>query len=364
MCNTIKGHKAVFRVILFYIVMAMFGFGAAQSRAAPLPLQSAPPKQSFQDRIPKDLLTQDNHFLTLTLENDMFASRSDQNYTHGTRLTYFDVGMNSPAIIEALDCMLPFFAFNETTSVAYSIGQNLYTPEDIKARIPDASDRPYAGFLYGSAGFSSVNANTIDSLELTLGVIGPWSFGEEVQETVHDFVGADDPSGWDHQLENEIGAILSWQRNWPEAYAADIDDYHLRVSPHAGFSLGNIYTYGAGGVTLQLTPKRYQWQSPPMRVRPSVPGNGFFAVPDGEFAWSAFIGLDGRAFARNIFLDGNSFQGGPSVDKKTFVGDASAGISLAYGATQISYSLNWRSKEFDTQDDPSLFGAISIGYRF
>ena len=344
------------RICLFCCVMVLCACLAQTSVAQEPPSQAGQSKQSFQDRIPHDLLTQDNHFLTLTFENDMFASRSDQNYTHGTRLTYFDVGMASPDILATLDYMLPFFTFNETTSVAYSVGQNLYTPEDITLRIPDAMDRPYAGFLYGSAGFSSINANTIDSLELTL--------GEEVQETVHDFVGADDPSGWDYQLKNEIGAILSWQRSWPEAYAIDVDDFHLRVSPHTGFSLGNIYTYGAGGVTLQLTPKRYQWQSPPMRVRPSVPGNGFFAVPDGEFAWSAFVGLDGRAFARNIFLDGNSFRDGPSVDKKTFVADASAGISLAYGATQISYSLNWRSKEFEAQDDPSLFGAISIGYRF
>ncbi len=320
--------------------------------------------QSFQDKIPADLLQSDHRFLTLTLENDMFASSSDQNYTHGTRLTYFDVGMDSPDILAALDCVLPFFTFNETTSVAYSIGQNLYTPENIKTRNPDPNDRPYAGFLYGSAGFSTVNADTIDSLELTLGVIGPWSLGETVQEAVHDFVGADDPSGWAHQLDNEVGVIVSWQRNWPEIYAADFSDYHMRVSPHVGLSLGNIYTYGSSGVTLQLTPKKYQWQSPPMRVRPSIPGNGFFAVPDHHFAWSAFIGLDGRAFARNIFLDGNTWKDSASVDKKPFVGDLSGGISVAYGAAQISYSVNWRSKEFDGQDEPSLFGAVSVGYRF
>ncbi|MEC7576011.1 MAG: lipid A-modifier LpxR family protein, partial [Pseudomonadota bacterium] len=84
--------------------------------------QSVEKADNFQSRIPKDLLKDDHRFLTLTLENDMFASSNDQNYTHGTRLTYFDVGMESPDIIAALDCFLPFFTFNETTSVAYSIG--------------------------------------------------------------------------------------------------------------------------------------------------------------------------------------------------------------------------------------------------
>ena len=123
------------RVVFFHfiVVLAALASGAAYAQAQISTLE----KPSFQERIPQGLLDSDNHFLTLTLENDMFASRSDQNYTHGTRLTYFDVGMKSPDIIAALDGMLPFFTFNETTSVAYSVGQNLYTPDDITARTPN-----------------------------------------------------------------------------------------------------------------------------------------------------------------------------------------------------------------------------------
>ena len=67
---------------------------------------------------------------------------------------------------------------------------------------------------------------------------------------------------------------------------------------------------------------------------------------------------------RNIFLDGNSFKNSPSVDKKPLVHDANAGISLTFGKTQLAYTLNWRSKEFDGQDEESLFGALSIARRF
>jgi hypothetical protein len=77
-----------------------------------------------------------------------------------------------------------------------------------------------------------------------------------------------------------------------------------------------------------------------------------------------FAGIEGRAMARNIFLDGNTFTDSPSVDKKTLVYDANVGVSLTYGKTQISYTLNWRSREFFAQDKSSLFGAISIGYKF
>jgi hypothetical protein len=134
--------------------------------------------------------------------------------------------------------------------------------------------------------------------------------------------------------------------------------------PHTGLTLGNIYTYGSGGLTLQLTPKQYKWQSSPLRVRPAIPGSGFFVVPDNRFAWSLFAGMEGRAIARNIFLDGNTFDDSISVHKKYFVADANAGLSVTYGRAQISYTLNWRSEEFEGQSDDSLFGAISLGYRF
>ncbi len=259
---------------------------------------------------------------------------------------------------------MPTFDINEGTSVYYSFGQNLYTPDVITDRVPDPDDRPYAAFLYGSAGLSNITDNHEDELELTLGVIGPWALGEEVQESVHDLFGLDDPAGWDNQLENEPGIILSWQRRWPEAYFNDLDIIHFRASPHFGVSLGNVYTYAATGVTFQFTPKQYKWQSQPLRVRPALPVNGFFVVPEDKFAWSLFAGVEGRAVGRNIFLDGNTFEDSPSVDKRYFVADANAGISITYGRARVSYTVNWRSKEFHTQKDPSLFGVVSAGYRF
>jgi lipid A 3-O-deacylase len=99
-------------------------------------------------------------------------------------------------------------------------------------------------------------------------------------------------------------------------------------------------------------------------VRPAIPGNGYFYIPDNEISWSGFVGAEGRAIAHNIFLDGNTFENSPSVDKNIGVLDLNAGVTLSYGQSQISYTLNWRSKEFDDQNNDSVFGAISIGYRF
>ena len=316
------------------------------------------------EKIPAEVLQSDANFLTFTIENDKFGGDTDENYTSGVRLTYFDYSADMPCFADFLHKYVPTFEVNDTTSVYYSAGQNLYTPEDITARTPDPADRPYAAFLYGSAGLTSLTDNHVDDIEVTIGLIGPWAMGEETQKFVHDVMNARDPSGWDHQLENELGVILSWQREWPAAIAEDIGPFNFRVAPHMGATLGNVYTYGAGGVSLQLTPTRYKWQSKPLRVRPAIPGNGFFAVPERHLAWSLFAGVEGRAVGRNIFLDGNTFEDSPSVDKRHWVADANAGVSVTYGRAQISYTVNWRSREFEGQDDPSIFGAISLGYRF
>lgn len=319
---------------------------------------------TLKEQIPKDIIKQKARFITFTSENDIYGDGSDENYTNGARLTWFDYGTPPPWLAHTLDRYVPTFKINETTSTYYTIGQNLYTPEDITARTPNPQDRPYAAFLYASTGLTSLTDNHIDDIEATIGIIGPWAFGEQVQEAVHDSFNMTDPSGWDHQLENELGLILSWQRRWPAAYSTDIAGFTVSTTPHTGVTLGNVYTYGSGGFTFQLTPTKYKWQSPPPRVRPAIPGSGFFAVPDNHFAWSLFAGTEGRVMGRNIFLDGNTFEDSPSVDKRYFVADANAGISITYGNTQLSYTLNWRSREFRGQDDASVFGAISLGLRF
>jgi lipid A 3-O-deacylase len=321
-------------------------------------------EETLKERVVRDLPKTDMDFLTFTLENDSIGGGSDRNYTSGVRLTYFDYSADIPKLAHFLDKYVPTFGVNETTSVYYSFGQNLYTPENITARTPDPQDRPYAAFLYASAGLTTLSENHIDDVEVTIGIVGPWALGEETQKNVHEIVESDDPKGWDHQLDNEPGVILSWQRLWPSALTGDIGSLYFRAAPHTGITLGNIYTYGAAGLSLQIAPKKYRLQSAPTRVRPAIPGNGFFAVPDNKFAWSVFAGVEERAMARNIFLDGNSFTDSPSVDKRIMVTDANAGISFIYGRARISYTLNWRSREFEGQSEPSLFGALSLGYRF
>ncbi len=322
-------------------------------------------RTTLEERIPREVWDEGRkNFLTLTVENDSLGRGTDKNYTSGVRLSYSDITRRSGGLIDRLDEMVPFFSVNETTGTTFSIGQNLYTPEDITDTAQVPGSRPWAAFLYGSIGVATLTGDHVDEAELTAGEVGPWAQGEEAQAYIHDLMGFRDAEGWDNQIENEPGLILSWRRRWPQFFTYEFSDLSLAFEPNVGGSLGNIYTLAEGGATFRLAPAFDRWQDTPLLVRPSIPGSGFFLPQKGKVSWYLFGGAEGRVVGRNIFLDGNTFEDGYNVEKRIWVMDFNTGLAVTLGNVRVSYTLVYRTKEYKGQDDASLFGGASIGYRF
>jgi lipid A 3-O-deacylase len=309
----------------------------------------------------------DPSFITLAVENDLFGSGKDQYYTSGFRLSYFRAGAVPPSLISDIGELYPGFRINDTTSVTFSIGQNLYTPDNITITQNQNNDRPWAGWLYASAGLLTITNDHIDEIEMALGIVGSAALGEQTQKFVHEYISdSPEPKGWDNQLDNELGLNLSWQRRWPEWKTWGVGkDLWLSASPQIGLSLGNVYTHAETGMNFRLSPKSERFSDMPLRVRPAMPGTGYFPKLDAkDTSWSLFGGVNARAVGRNIFLDGNTFENSHSVDKKSFVYDVNAGVDVTYGQTRVSYTLVRRSEEFEGQNSPAIFGAISLSRRF
>jgi hypothetical protein len=342
-------------LILLYTALVLIPFAAF---AAGDPTPQALATQSIEGNDTKN-------YLTLSVENDVLGGGTDQFYTSGVRLTYFNVNTQVPVGFEMLDDHIPTFDINTTTSTSYSIGQNIYTPERIDVAEAQEDDRPWAAFLYGSIGLTTLEDNHIDDIELTLGIVGPEALGEQTQKFIHSHISSSPtPEGWRNQLDFEPGVILSLQRRWPELLTQKIGGYRFSAEPNINMSLGNIYTYAGTGVMFTFGPDQNLWRDTPTRVRPALPGTGYFETPPHGFGWYTFAGVDGRAVGRNIFLDGNTFTDSPSVDKNYFVGDLTAGAALTYDDYQLTYSLNWRSDEFRNQDASSIFGALTLSTKF
>lgn len=347
------------------LIVLLFGFATGASSVFGFSEETqSEAKKTLMERIPREILGTKNNFLALTIENDSLGNGADKNYTSGVRLSYLNTQQKPIQLIKQLDKTIPLFAFNDTTAATYSLGQNLYTPDNITTPNQVPGTRPWAAFLYGSVGLSTVIDNYVDDMELTAGVVGPWAQGEESQKYIHSLIDGDDAKGWSNQIDTEPGFILSWKRRWPQLLVHEWGDFVLSIEPNAGGSIGNVYTLAETGLILHLTPSADRWQDTPLLVRPSIPGSGFFQSKNRGIGWYFFSGAQGRAIARNIFLDGNTFENSYDVDKKNFVVDFNAGIALTIKDVRLSYTLIYRSKEFKSQLDDSFFGAASVGYRF
>lgn len=309
----------------------------------------------------QEKLEEDNKgIFGIVLENDVFDG-SDRYYTNGIRFSWISAEENMPAWTRHLAHVLPI-AGDGNKRISVAAGQSMFAPEDISQKNLIPGDHPYAGWLYGSVGMVSDTGTTLDNVMLTVGVVGPLSHAEQAQKFVHRVVDSRKPQGWDNQLKNEPGIILTYERKWRAIYQATPFGIGADVTPHLGINLGNIDTDASAGITFRLGYDLPADYGPP-RIRPSLPGSDFF-IPTKKLGGYLFTTLGERAVARNIFLDGNTFRDSPSVDKEHFVGSIQLGAAVTYGEARLSFTQVFMNKEYKTQQHSPAFGVVTLSYRF
>jgi hypothetical protein len=267
--------------------------------------------------------------------------------------------------VKSIAHTVPFYPEDGRMRSTWSLGQNLYTPEDIKTEELVEDDRPYAGWLYAAVGLVTDSRRSLDVVEFSVGVVGPAAMGEELQRWFHSLIDSPDPKGWHNQLQNELTLQLFserkwrtvWEPGWLKAIGLQTD-----VTPHVGGALGNVFIHAAAGGTLRIGSDLPADYGTP-RIRPSLPGSEFF-VPRRSFSGYFFAGLEGRGVLRNMFLDGNTFKDSHSVEKFPFVGDFQGGIALFAFDIRAAFTYVLRTREFVLQNDADRFGAITLSFRF
>ncbi len=307
--------------------------------------------------------------LSLTLENDVFAD-DDNNYTSGAGWQWtsapaetYREGSFYRGVVETMS-FLPFVGDADRTHFSsLALSHQIYTPTDIEDPDPPEDDQPYAGLLHLNASLASRGERSQHEYGVLLGVIGPAARGEQIQTFTHELVRTDEPEAWDTQLANEPLVNLSYA-------------YHRRLVPPRGgsgldadvssslFAEAGTYLTGAGGgVSVRAgfkLPDGYSSFGIQSGLRPaSLPSD---RLPDGwgGFLFASLSGLGVAHFAPH----GNLFSDGRSVDTEPFVGSASLGISVYYGRFLFTYSFTGQTDAFETQRDPTEYGALSISYAF
>lgn len=272
-------------------------------------------------------------------ENDLFAG-TDRHYSSGLRISWLSPeGDNVWEPLGVVQGLLQTVAqeYNrERTRFGWALGQDIYTPENRLATDLISDDRPYAGWLYGSLSIHTVTADPNDrtrkvseSVELSLGIVGPESLGEEAQDFIHEARLIDPFRGWDNQLKTEPGILLNYERKWRRRDPIPHGEYfEADFIPRMGASLGNVMTQAGAGGAVRFGYNLPRDFGPPGLIHGSQPLSSLGSRPKGDFSAYAFFTADGRFVAHNIFLDGNTFRDSHSVDKKHWVADLTVGVAL------------------------------------
>lgn len=306
-----------------------------------------------------------NQIFTVQVENDLLFG-TDQNYTNGIRMSYVHRPGNAPMsdkISNYLRRFSPLASTKLKPDLYYSValGQNMYTPADIESFDLIEDDRPYAGWLYLEFGVTAEDDTGYEVIKLDVGMVGPASVASKTQRWWHSVIDSPRPNGWAHQLPNEPGLNLYYTRGWQFAPVEVSENLAFDFTPHWGVALGNVYTYGAGGLTLRLGTNLDRDMGAPPRIQPSLPGSDHFSG-DGLDMY-LFAGAEVRAIARNIFLDGTWREHPHHVNKNEILGEIQAGAVVFVGAMRIAFTNAFRTSEFQGSSS-HRYSAVTLSFRF
>ena len=332
-------------------------------------LAAATPVDLSDDRDPFDTFT-------IYWENDVFAN-TDRNYTNGFKLTwstpYLSAGnaqTRLPQWSYPVINSLPFVNDPaDQRAVSLSLGQNIYTPVDTQERGLIEDDRPYAGYSYVAVGFHSKDGRRQNTWEFDIGVVGPYSGAGQYQNFVHEIIDSPSVKGWDNQIGNELTGEVICESKWKLFQYRRVQGLGFDSHYHLGGRVGNVFTYANTGLEFRLG-----WNLPnnfgSCPIRAGCETNHAFNDDQSDLSQSndytlhLFMGFDGRVVARDIFLDGNTFQDSHNVDKEPLVADIIGGIGWNKGRFSLSYAYVYRTKEFEDQEKPQVFGAITMSFLF
>ncbi|MEE4211965.1 MAG: lipid A deacylase LpxR family protein [Parvularcula sp.] len=298
---------------------------------------------------------------SFVVENDA-PTQQDQYYTSGARLEVsreVHGGFNWERTL-----LHHVLRASSKAQVVRDVALNhaIFTPNEIEIANPQPGDRPWAGYLSGEYRLGSKEDQAIRSVALEIGVVGPASQADEIQTWLHTRVfDTDVPVGWDNQIENEVGFILSYDNQFPAATLYGDIDRGVDVFLKTGGSAGTIRTDARLAGFIRAGTGLDQDLGVP-RLNPALSNSGFFQAKHG-FDLYGFLGVEGRYVAHSVFLEGSLFrENDPSVNVKRYVYDAQIGLVAHWGRMQTSVTFVRRSEEFETQSSAQEFMTLSISF--
>jgi len=141
--------------------------------------------------------------LCLTIDNDKFVML-DKYYTSGLFLTY-------KRIIDK--DILKLKKEDRKVQYVFTLGNQIYTPENISSYFSNDFDMPYAGWFYANLKEQVFFKKQVHSVALDVGVTGGWSLSGKMQRWWHRLINVPEPT-WSSQIENKGLINLKTEHNF------------------------------------------------------------------------------------------------------------------------------------------------------
>lgn len=305
----------------------------------------------------------DKKWISITVDNDAFVG-NDSGYSNGFFVSTFEITEhpNKKTInkfwVEPLMWSMPHDNLTHVVN-AYSFGQSLNTPSDIKIENPSELELPYSALLAMSNSYITISPTFADIATTTIGVVGPMAFGEEVQEFVHGIIGANKPQGWHTQIKNEVVFELNRGRSY-RVWTTKQDNFDILLNGRGSIgtleSSIDVGTYIRYGNNLA--------QSHPTTLL----ANSRISNPIAVEGWYVFLGTRWGYMFNNIAIDGNTFRDSRSIDYQHRYVSFTTGFAYTWDDLSVTFAINDFNILTENTGEKALadlteFGTISFSWR-
>ena len=311
-----------------------------------------------------DSLSADIDWMSFTFDNDTLIN-DDSGYSNGLFLSTYDVGGQTEAMsahdfwVSPLMWSMPAQRPRAGANT-YTIGQVMNTPSDITVADPPLSELPYSGMLFFTNNYLKIFDDVADRVGVTIGVVGPLSGAEATQKFVHDLTDANEPKGWDTQLENELVFQLTRGRIWRSWISTSGNIDLLTV---ADVEIGTISSSVNGGFIVRYGRDLISSFSIPLLSTSRTTNPASI-----EGGWYIYAGFSAGYIFNQIFTDGNTFRDSRSIDYDPERVGASVGVAYSWQNYSLTFAVNdvniIQDSSNEALDELTEYGTLTFGWRY
>lgn len=287
--------------------------------------------------------------ISLVSDNDLYTSTyRDRYYSNGLFVRYQFLGTSANEKLE-----------KKIYSV--ELGHLMYTPFKSTIISPSLHDRPFAGVLFTQIGIHRFYKNeNVFSTQIQLGVIGPSSKAEELQNFIHSIYRFPEAVGWKYQIKEAL--VLNLNINYLH-FLSRSSSANFDISALSSLRLGTLFTDISAGIYLRYGFKSLQKNYESIAFQSSISRSKLMSKESFVFI-KPMIGY----YAYDATVQGSFLNSSSPIVFDTSPLQFSLDIGYKYAAKRFNYgyTFHWYTKkvENDKIAPTNNYGSISIGYNF